>query len=345
MRIKRILITILIFCLHLSLFIEPVSTKGIDKFKTYSYEEVKESVGYITLSSKNAIKHVSTAYIIYQDDTYSYVATSAVTSSSGYDKKLHIGSEVLDITLVGKDEVIDLAIFKFEKEKYDAAPLKLASSTSLLVGESVYFTGLIGFSSYDDLGNVKTPIFSKQTTYISKLDVLYCPNNYLYNCSNLMLLDTRLSSMSQGGPILNAYGYVVGMVTMNNPIEEIENSDKMYHATFSSDLNIFLNRILNKNNNRADLGLYIQKVENLSVSYQNSLNIQDYKKGTIITSMKDNASLSGIGTEYVIVKINDKKVKTTKDLISEMYKYNSGTIIRVTAKKTNGKLKTYYIKS
>ncbi len=345
MRIKRILIIVLLFCLHLSLFVEPVSSKGVEKFETYTYEKVLESVGYITLSSNNSIKHISTAYIVYQDDKYSYVATSAVTSSSGYEKKLHIGAEILDITYVGKDETIDLSIFKFKKENYAAEPLKLASSNSLSVGENVYFAGVMGFASYDEEGNVTNPIFSKQTTFISKLDVLYCPYNYLYNCANLMLLDTRLSSMSQGGPILNSYGYVVGMVTMNNPIKDIEDSDKLYHATLSSDFSLFLNRIINKNTERADLGLYIQKVENLSVSYQNSLNLEDYKKGTIITAMKDNASLSGIGTEYVIVKINDKKVETTKDLISEMYKYDADTIIRVTAKKTNGKLKTYYIKA
>lgn len=341
MRIKKLIIILVLFCLHITAFVVPVSSKAEEKFETYSYEEVSNSIGYITLSSNNMIKHVSSAFIIHQDDKYSYVASSLVTSSEGFDTKLHFKGVSLNLELVGNDSVVDLSIFRFEKDKYNMPALKLASSNSLHVGESIYYAGLVGFVNND----FDQPIYSKEQTFISKLDVLYCPNNYLYNCSNLMLIDTELSSFSQGGPIFNAYGYVIGMVSMNNPDSKQENGDKLYHATLSNDFNVFYNRILDKKNSRADLGIYIEQIEKVSATKQEYLNISNLKTGTIITAVKDNASMSGLGIDYVITKINGKEVKTVKELISEMYKYDKGTIIRVTAKKPNGKFKTYYVKA
>lgn len=340
MRMKKLIIILFLFCLHITAFVVPVNSKAEEKFETYSYEEVTSSVGYITLSSNNMVKHVSSAFIIHQDDKYSYVASSLAASSKDFDAKLHFKGATLNIELVGNDSVVDLSIFRFDKSKYFAPNLKLASSTSLHIGESIYYAGLMGFANND----FDKPIFSKEQTFISKLDVLYCPNNYLFNCSNLMLIDTELSSYSQGGPIFNAYGYVIGMVSMNNPDSNQENGDKLYHATLSNDFNIFCNKILDNKLSRADLGIYIEQVEKVSAVKQEYLNISTLKTGTIITAVKDNASISGLGIDYVITKINEKEVKTTKDLISELYKYDKGTIIRVTAKKPNGKSKTYYVK-
>jgi len=341
MRIKRIVIFVLLLCLHVSFFSSAEVLKGEEKFETYSYEDIVGSVGYITLSSNSNVRHISTTYIIHQDKKYSYIASSYVTSSSGYVKKAHFGNTNLDIELVGADETIDLAVFKFDRSLYDAPVLKMASSSYLRNGEYIFYVGLVGTDLNN--ANVNVPVFSKEQTFVSKTDVVYCKNKYLYDCTNLMLIDSELSSFSQGGPIFNAYGYVVGMVSMYNPVSDLENGDELYHGTLSNDINVFLNRILKHDLSRADLGLYIDKIEDLSIEKQKHLKL-NINRGTIITAVKNNASLSGIGTDYVITKINGKRVETLSELVSEMYKYNERTIIKVTARKTNGSTETYYIK-
>jgi len=132
-------------------------------------------------------------------------------------------------------------------------------------------------------------------------------------------------------------------IALYNPVSDLENGDELYHGTLSNDINVFLNRILKHDLSRADLGLYIDRIEDLSIEKQKHLKL-NINRGTIITAVKNNASLSGIGTDYVITKINGKRVETLSELVSEMYKYNERTIIKVTARKTNGSTETYYIK-
>ena len=91
MRRNRIICFLIIICLHITFFAFTVSLKGEKSFEKYSFDKISKSVGFIALTSDDEIKHISSTYVIYQDEKYSYLATSEAASKEGYEKKAYFG--------------------------------------------------------------------------------------------------------------------------------------------------------------------------------------------------------------------------------------------------------------
>ena len=174
----------------------------------------------------------------------------------------------------------------------------------------------------------------------STVTIVYFENGYLYNCTPLFQLDMYLTSFSHGGVIVNEYGYVVGMSTFKDPDES-----NLPHAIYAAELVHFANRILNKEiAKRGDLGINISALEDISVENQEMLGYEDYKRGTIITSTTGRASSAGLSINQLILEVNGQKMNDTVELIRAIYKYNSGSIVRIKILKPNGQTKTCKVK-
>lgn len=331
-RIGRIIVIVLVCSLLIVLC--PNSAKAVATPKRYSLEEVSESVGYVKLSKDGIVRHVTSAFLFYKEKGYTYVLSCYSAHQEGYTTELVLGSTKITPIYVGGSSVADVAVFRYESSLYNKDVLHFATA-SLQEGQRLYSSTLLGYESDD-----KT-IKGSQEGYVAKNNVLYCDETgYLYNCVPLLQLDMYLTDNSHGGPILNEYGYVVGMSTFKS-LEE----SNINLAVYSQEIINFANRILAKELlKRADLGLYVSTIESLTVETQESLDLTDKKIGTVITAVKGKASGSGLAINQLILAINGNEVHNAADLIREVNKYNSGSVIKVKVQKVNGQIKTYKVK-
>ncbi len=100
-------------------------------------------------------------------------------------------------TLVGYEEDLDVAVLKVEAQ--GLTPVRLGSSSELVVGQDVVAIG-------NPLGELT---FSETSGIISALDKPVTTSEGVV--MNLLQTDTALNSGNSGGPLFNLYGQVVGI--------------------------------------------------------------------------------------------------------------------------------------
>ena len=107
-------------------------------------------------------------------------------------------------TLVGADEIADIAVLKVEAE--GLVPVALGSSADLLVGDDVVAVGTpaeIDFAGTATFGKVSAT---------RRLLALYDSDGTVYRKITVIQTDTSVNPGNSGGPMADMYGKVVGIV-------------------------------------------------------------------------------------------------------------------------------------
>ncbi len=104
-----------------------------------------------------------------------------------------------DAAIVGSDETNDIAVLKINAD--GLTPVKLGSSSSLSVGDPIYAIG-------DPLGTLN---YTMTAGIVSGLNRVISTENS--QDINTFQIDAAVNSGNSGGPVFNAYGQVVGIVT------------------------------------------------------------------------------------------------------------------------------------
>jgi len=108
-----------------------------------------------------------------------------------------------DATIVGSDELLDVAVLRLDGETDDLATVHLGSSASLEIGDwSIAIGSPLGLSYTVTLG------------IISALDRDVPKPDGMGQFLNLIQTDAAVNPGNSGGPLVNAYGEVVGINTM-----------------------------------------------------------------------------------------------------------------------------------
>lgn len=109
--------------------------------------------------------------------------------------------------IVGSDVYSDLAVIKVAELPAQSQPISIGNSTQLLVGEPVYAIGNpFGLSSSMTSGIVS------QLGRVIKLSDLGAPAPWgNYSIADLIQFDAAVNPGNSGGPLLNNFGYVIGV--------------------------------------------------------------------------------------------------------------------------------------
>lgn len=107
-------------------------------------------------------------------------------------------------TVLGTDPYSDLAVLSVNAPASEFKPLDIASSSTLVVGESVIAIG----NPYGLVGSLTTGVVSALGRTITEPDIA---GNY--SIANIIQASTPINPGNSGGPLLNAVGNVVGITT------------------------------------------------------------------------------------------------------------------------------------
>ena len=147
-------------------------------------------------SSGTYLAGTGSGFIISEDG---YVMTNChvVDGAQKLTVTTHIGEEY-EATLIGSDEVNDVALLKVETEALD--PVEIGSSDDLLVGDMVIAIG-------NPLGELTA---TATVGYVSGKDRSVSTDGTIIN---MLQTDAAINSGNSGGPLFNMKGQVIGITT------------------------------------------------------------------------------------------------------------------------------------
>ncbi|MBR2011039.1 MAG: trypsin-like peptidase domain-containing protein [Clostridia bacterium] len=114
--------------------------------------------------------------------------------------------EAVDATVVGTDEMADLAVLKINKT--GLSPVKIGRSATALVGESVVAVGTPAKLDY-----AGTATFGKISA-TNRIVALTDDSGVVNKKMTVLQTDASVNPGNSGGPLANMYGEVIGVVVM-----------------------------------------------------------------------------------------------------------------------------------
>ncbi len=166
-------------------------------------ELVRRSTVTVSVRTKDALGHGSG--FVYTANGYICTNHHVIENAISVQVVLPDG-EAIDATVVGSDAMSDLAVLKVDRT--DLVPLKLGSSRTTLVGETVVAVGTPAKLDY-----AGTATFGK----ISATDRIVSLTNdegVVTKKMTVLQTDASVNPGNSGGPLANMYGEVVGIVVM-----------------------------------------------------------------------------------------------------------------------------------
>lgn len=270
---------------------------------------------FVNVSGRNgndSLQLVGTGsgFILSQDG---YVVTNyhVVEGASALSVTTHIGEEYT-ATLVGYDDINDVALLKVEAAGLDA--VELGSSSDLIVGDMVVA-----------IGNPLGELTATQTVgYISGKDRAVSTDGTVIN---MLQTDAAINSGNSGGPLFNMKGQVIGITTAK------------YSGTTSSGASIEgigfaipIDDIMGIIGDLqaygyvtgAYLGITVQNVDS-SVSEVYGIN------GAYVIGVEPGyaADRAGIRAKDLIVSLDGKEIGSITDLTRALRDYEAGDVVTI----------------
>lgn len=234
------------------------------------------------------------------NSSYSYYSISDATSVK---VKLYGSDETYDAKIVGKDSQTDLAVLKIEKTGLTAA--EFADSDQAIVGEFAMAVGSpLGLDT-----TVTTGIISAVNREVES-------DGTKYVC---IQTDAAINAGNSGGALVNSEGKVIGINTLKlsgsgvegigfaipinstlDVISQLKDHSKVLRPYIGiTGLNLDNDTV--KRYNLSTLGVYVRSVENFSP-----------------------AEKAGLQAGDIIIKADDKEIKTMDELTEQKNKHQIG---------------------
>ncbi len=237
-------------------------------------------------------------------------ATVTLTDGSHYEAKI-----------IGTDPTSDICLLKIEAENLPY--IKLGDSGNILVGEWVIALGNpFGLFDVNDQPTVTVGVISAKGMNLGGLQ-----NRYYMN---MLQTDAAINSGNSGGPLVNAYGELIGMNTL------------IYTANTGGTGNVgvgfalpvnkikkIINELKDKGKVNRDFwtGLSVQTID---PSIAKAYNLKS-SRGVIITDVAKNspAKKAGLQTYDIILAVEDIKVNNDNTLIGVLQEFRTGETVNV----------------
>jgi putative serine protease PepD len=214
-------------------------------------------------------------------------------------------------TVTGKDDATDVAVLKVDPSGLTLHPLKLASSASLDVGQSVAAIG-------DPFGYAR----SISTGIVSGVDrTISAPNGF--TVAHAIQTDAALNPGNSGGPLLNAKGEVVGIV---DQIATDGNAEQSSGVGFAVPVDLVKSQLPT-----LEAG---KKVEHAYLGVATS-DAPNQTGGAAIGQVTSGGPAAGAGIRSgdVITKLGDATVGNSSDLVAAIADHHPGDKVKVTIRR------------
>lgn len=269
--------------------------------------------------------------VIYKKDGDSaYLVTNnhVIDGAEKLEIMLANGTKVVG-ELVGADTYSDLAVIKISSKNVDTVA-EFADSTKLNVGEPAIAIGSPLGSEYAN--SVTEGIVSSLSRTVTSQN-----EEGETISTNAIQTDAAINPGNSGGPLINIKGQVIGINSSKIASSSSSSSgvavEGMGFAIPSNDVVSIINQ-LEENGKviRPALGISMADLSQASTSAINELNLpDDVTSGIIVLGTQSGMPADGKLKKYdVITEIDGKKIESTSDLQSILYKHKKGDTIEIT---------------
>jgi len=243
-----------------------------------------------------------------------YIITNAHVVNGGSDFKVvldkSLESETFPAELIGADVQTDLAVLKIDKEGLPAA--EFGTSGEMVVGEAAIVIGNpLGFEL---AGSVTAGIVSALDRKLTVED----------REMNLIQTDASINSGNSGGPLINAYGQVIGITSVK--INTTYGEGLGFAIPIDDAMPIFEDLMkFGYVKGRPQLGIM---GENITEIYSQYYNIP---QGFIVRGVNEGsaADRAGIKVNDIVIGINGKLISSIEEFNSIKKDYKAGEEITI----------------
>ena len=242
-----------------------------------------------------------------------YIVTNAHVVQGAASISLRLTDDrVYNATLVGADEISDLAVLRVEAE--DLTPAEFGNSESLRVGDTVTAIG-------DPLGSEFRGTYTDGIVSAINRDVAIDGRTM-----TLIQTNAALNSGNSGGPLINCYGQVIGINTMKVGIfTDKAGVEGLGFAIPSTTVKEIVDQIIHQGyvSGRPTLGI---EGETLDTFYQYYYRLP---AGLYITSVEPGsyAAYYGIEPGDILLSLEGTRITSMNELKSVLYGYAVGDIV------------------
>lgn len=250
-------------------------------------------------------------FIISEDG---YILTNNHVIENGEKIEVKINDQTTyKAKVVGKDPATDIALLKIDaREKLK--PITLGDSERLRVGDWVMAIG----DPWEFDKTVTVGVVSAKGRHNLSMD----PNTRSFE--NFIQTDAAINFGNSGGPLINVEGDVIGINTaIYRPAQNIG-----FAVPINTAKNI-LDQLKAKGKvTRGFLGINIRSVDEESMKAFGLPNME----GALVESVEPGQPADKAGVQHgdVVLKVDDRAVKDTQDLISYVSSKNPGVRVRLT---------------
>ena len=272
---------------------------------------------YFGMRSSSAVS--GSGFIVSSDGyivTNFHVIELAAKNGKDVNVILHDGTRHV-AAIVGYEEYNDIAVLKIDANGLSAA--SLGNSDALSVGDVVYAVG-------NPLGELD---FSMSTGHVSALDRLITTDEGGV-AINMFQIDAAVNSGNSGGPVYNAAGEVVGIVTAKYASSGVEG---LGFAIPSNDAAGIVSDLVTKGyvTGKAYMGIVFDTEYN-SANGRYYASYWGMPAGTYVKSVDEGscAEKAGIQAKDIITKIGDYDISSYHDLAAALRNFKAGESTTVT---------------
>ncbi|HEY4398926.1 MAG TPA: trypsin-like peptidase domain-containing protein [Lactobacillaceae bacterium] len=279
-----------------------------------TYEEQSEGSGVI--------------YNVTGDTAYVVTNNHVIESAAKLQVLLNDGTKV-NATLVGKDEMTDLAVLKISSSRVKASAT-FADSDKIVVGQDVIAVGSPLGSQY--ASSVTEGIISAKKRLVEATTT----SGKNYGGSTVIQTDAAINAGNSGGPLVNFAGQVVGINSMKLTTSSSGTTVEGMGFAIPSNtvVNIINGLVKNGKITRPAIGISLVDLSEVTADEQKSTlkTPTSVTGGVVVMSVtkKGPADNAGLKKYDVIVGIDGKNVANQADLREELYKHKLGDTIKLT---------------
>lgn len=299
-----------------------------------SVEKAYDGVMMVRNYKENDIQSTGSAFVYKVDDEYAYLLSNHHVIAEA-EKVTLIRSDDKEIngTVLGSDEYLDLAVIRIKKsDSIDVC--KIGTSEKSKLGDTVFTIG--SPLGYEYRGTVTDGILSGKDRMVT-VSLSGTTNDWVMK---VLQTNAAVNPGNSGGPLLNANGEVIGVISLKLVQNSVENMG------FAIPIEYAMSHIENLENNkvivRPMLGISMVNTTDTYTLYRSGIMLdEEVDEGVVVIEIAENsgASKSDLKKGDVILELNNEKIENMAYLKYELYKYNVGDTISIKYYR-DGKIKT-----
>ena len=288
-------------------------------------EKIYDAVMMVRNYKDDQIKSTGSGFIYKTDDKYGYLLTNHhVVDGATKITLIRSDDKEIDGEVLGSDVYLDLAVVKILKSDV-LEVAEIGTSEDSKIGDTVFTVG--SPLGYEYRGTVTDGILSGKDRMVT-VSISGTTDDYVMK---VLQTNAAVNPGNSGGPLVNAEGKVIGVISLKLVKTEVENMG------FAIPIEYGLSHINNLEKGEAIvrplLGISMINVGDTYSLYRNGIMLdQSITEGVVVVEIaKDSgASKSNLKKGDVITELNGEKIINIPYLRYELFKYNVGDNIKIT---------------